>query len=79
MKEREALIHFLQPWNWIIDIAALIIRIPFLILRRAGVPPKIEENIISHIIKILATIALISWLMYKGLSIAEINILEIFK
>jgi hypothetical protein len=68
---RRSLIHALLPWNWVIDVCALIVRIPFLILRRAGVPPQVEENIIAHLVKVVATIALISWLAYQGVSIAD--------
>lgn len=77
--EREALIHLLCPWNWLIDGCALIIRLPFLILRRAGLPPQIEENIISQIIKVLSVIAIIAVATYKGLKVDLNELLKYFK
>ena len=78
-RKRKELVYMLLPWNWIIEICAFIIRIPFLILRRAGLPPKVEENIIAHAIKIVATIILISWLTYKGISLIGIDIVDLIK
>lgn len=77
--KKEALFHWPYPWNWIIDLCALVIRIPFIILRRAGLPDKIEENIIAHVVKIIFVIILVSYLTYKGLRLEQINWLEIFK
>jgi hypothetical protein len=68
-REKEALRHWLYPWNWLIDGFALIIRLPFVILRRAGLPPKIEENIISQVIKIISLIIIVGYIAYKGLKI----------
>lgn len=78
-REREALIHWLCPWNWLIDGCALIIRLPFLILRRAGLPPQIEENIISQIIKVLSVIVIIAVATYKGLKLDLNELLKYFK
>ncbi len=78
-RKRKELFYILLPWNWIIEICAFIIRIPFLILRRAGLPSKVEENIIAHTIKIVATIILISWLTYKGVSLTGIDIVGLIK
>jgi hypothetical protein len=75
--EREALNHWLCPWNWLIDSCALIIRFSFLILRRAGLPPKVEENIIAHSIKILFLIIIITYLSYKGLKLQDIDLLKL--
>lgn len=68
---QEILIHSLMPWNWVIDACAFLIRIPFIILRRAGLPPKVEENIISHAIKILSIVVLLVFLAYKGVTISD--------
>lgn len=68
-RQKEALFHSLCPWNWIIDGCALVIRLPFLILRRAGLPPKVEENIISQVIKVVSVIAIIAYVAYKGLKL----------
>jgi len=67
--EKEAIIHWLCPWNWLIDGCALIIRLPFLILRSAGLPPKVEENIISQVIKVVSVIIIIGYVAYKGLKV----------
>lgn len=77
--EKQVLIHWACPWNWFIDLGALIIRIPFIILRRAGLPAKVEENIISHAIKVIFIIILITYLMYKGLKLETISWTEILK
>lgn len=68
------IIHYLQPWNWLIDLCAFIIRLPFLILRRAGLPPKTEEALVSQIIKIVGVIVLVSFLAYKGISLTGIDL-----
>ena len=78
-RSREELIHILLPWNWVIELAAFIIRIPFIILRRAGLPPKVEENIIAHAIKIIGTIIVTSWLAYKGILLTNIDIIDLIK
>ncbi len=49
----------INPIFWLIYIFSWIVRIPFLILRQAGVSSKIEENIISQAIKVLSMIGLI--------------------
>jgi hypothetical protein len=59
--------RLILPWYWLIDIPALFIRIPFLILREAGVPAKIEENIISHIIKVIGVLLILAGMVYLGL------------
>ncbi len=68
-RQKEALFHSLCPWNWIIDGCAWVIRLPFVILRRAGLPPKVEENIISQVIKVVCVIIIIAYVAYKGLKI----------
>jgi len=77
--EKDSLLHWLCPWNWIIDGCALFIRMPFIILRRAGLPEKVEENIIAHVIKIIFVILLITFLAYKGITIEQIKLTEILK
>lgn len=76
---KESLTHMFLPWNWVIDVWALIIRIPFIILRRAGLPPKVEENIIAHAIKILSTVALVAFLTYKGVTISDEFVTQILQ
>ncbi|HEX9751094.1 MAG TPA: hypothetical protein VGB22_07415 [candidate division Zixibacteria bacterium] len=59
--------RLVRPWNWIVDIPAFVIRIPFLILERAGFPTSIEEHIASKVAKVLAVIVLIALVTYFGL------------
>ena len=69
--EKAALVYWLCPWNWFIDLTALIIRIPFIILRRAGLPDKIEENIISHAIKVIFIIIITTVQISRKPTLAE--------
>lgn len=66
LTKKEALQRLHKPWYWIIDIPAFLIRIPFLILRAAGLPRAIEENIISQVIKVVLLIATFIVLGYFG-------------
>jgi hypothetical protein len=50
--------RLLNPLTWVIELVAFVIRIPFLVLRRAGVPAKVEESVMGHIIKLGFLIAL---------------------
>ena len=63
--------RLLSPWWWIVDVPALIVRFPFLVLRAAGLPPKVEENIISEAIKgvlsVVLSVALAAMMAYLGL------------
>lgn len=67
------------PVFWIIDVPALIIRVPFLILRAAGLPAKVEENIISHILKAIIMVLLLLLFGYLGLEKHITHILDIYK
>jgi hypothetical protein len=77
----EALSYWLKPWNWAIEFAAFIVRIPFLILRRAGLPPSIEENILGQIVKFVLIIMVLLIAAYLGLERFGIlaDILKILK
>lgn len=79
MREKEVLIHWLCPWNWLIDLCVVILRIPFIILRRAGVPSKIEENIVAHVIKVLFVVTIVTYLTYKGLKLESLDLSNVFK
>ena len=52
---------------WLIEIAAYIVRIPFLILRKAGLPASVEDNIVSQVAKVILTVALLLLVAYLGL------------
>lgn len=73
---RHAFWRLILPWYWIIDIPATIARIPFLILRQAGLPPKVEENIISQFIKFLLIISMIATASYFGVKITFPDLLQ---
>ena len=66
------------PWNWLVDFPAAVIRFPFAVLRAAGLPPKVEENIISHALKVVFALALAAGLTYLGLQEAAPGILKDF-
>lgn len=73
---KDELIRMLLPWNWII----FIIRIPFIILRRVGLPPKVEENIIARAIKkIVEIIILVTLLTYGGISLSGVDLINLIK
>jgi hypothetical protein len=76
---KEAWSYWLRPWNWAIEFAAFIVRIPFLILRRAGLPPSIEENILSQVIKIVFMIIWLLLMIRFGLEKTGIEIADILK
>ena len=59
--------RMLNPLMWPIEIAAFIVRIPFLILRKAGLPASVEENIVSQVIKTVMTLVLLLLAAYLGL------------
>ena len=65
--KKRAFRRMVNPVFWPIDLAAFIVRIPFLILRKAGLPASVEENVISNIIKGLMTLAILLLTAYLGL------------
>ena len=56
IRYKESIKNIINPFCWIIYISSQIIRIPFLILRQAGVSPRIEENIVSQIVKVILSL-----------------------
>jgi hypothetical protein len=56
-----------NPVYWLIALLAFVLRIPFLILRQAGVPRGVEENICAHLIKTLLMVGAIALMAYLGL------------
>lgn len=69
----------LSPWWWIVDWPAAALRVPFLILRAAGVPRKVEENVVAHIAKILLLLVT-AWLAAaKGLNISVSDLTSLLK
>jgi hypothetical protein len=67
--------QLMNPLWWAIELMAYVLRIPFLILRRAGLPAKIEESIWGNVIKVLFFL-LIVWLSLRfGLNLSAKDIL----
>ena len=73
----KAIIRTFFPLFWIIDVPALFVKIPFLIMRKAGVPPKVEENIISNVFKVSLVVVIYALLTYFGLKEIFPNILGV--
>lgn len=48
-----ALVRLLIPVYWLIDVPALAVRWPWLILERAGLPVEYERNVVSNVLKVL--------------------------
>ena len=65
--KRRAFWGIVNPIMWPIQIAAFVVRIPFLILRRAGLPDSVEENIISQVVKAVLMVILLLLAAYLGL------------
>jgi hypothetical protein len=77
--KRQGFWRLVLPWYWVIDIPALLVRIPFLILREAGVPAKVEENIISYFIKVIGVILILAGMVYLGLEKYIPQLLDLLK
>jgi len=71
--------QLVNPVWYITEIIAYILRIPFLILRRAGVPTTVEESIWGHIVKILVFIAMILIGLHFGLNLSAKDVLNWIK
>jgi hypothetical protein len=50
-----------KPWNWLIDIPALIVGWPFAVMRKVGVPDQIVESTGAQVLKTILT-----WLIWLG-------------
>jgi len=76
--KRKALYRLILPWYWIIDIPALLLRIPFLILRKAGLPASIEQTAWAYLVKVLILIGAAVYLAGKGLDVSLTDLLTLF-
>ncbi|MFQ5915920.1 MAG: hypothetical protein ACE5JS_22320 [Nitrospinota bacterium] len=74
LAKRRGLKRLLMPWYWVIDIPAVLVRIPFLILRTAGLPATVEENIISQVIKVILVVGILLSLGYLGIQVTGIQV-----
>jgi hypothetical protein len=78
--EKKQFYHQLvNPVWWLTEIIAYVLRIPFLILRRAGVPAKVEESVWGNIFKV-AFLLLMIWLSLRyGFNLTAKDILNWIK
>ena len=71
--------QLINPVWWVTEIIAYVLRIPFLILRRAGVPAKVEESLWGNIFKVMFFIFMV-WLSLRyGLNLTGKDILNWIK
>jgi hypothetical protein len=71
--------QLINPVWWFTEIVAYVLRIPFLILRRAGVPAKVEESIWGNIFKVLFFLLMV-WLSLRyGFNLTAKDILNWIK
>src|SRR5438128_815596 len=76
--KRRSLKRLLIPWYWLIDVPTIIVRFPFLILRNAGLPATVEENIVSQVIKAILVIVILAIGAYFGIQIGVSDLLKLF-
>lgn len=65
-ERKRAFWRMVNPFVWIVEIPAFCIRLPFLILRTAGLPKSVEKSVWSHVIKILLLLGVLALLTYLG-------------
>lgn len=51
----QLLARLVKPWCWLVDVPALIVGWPFVIMRKAGVPAKFVEGTSVQVIKVILT------------------------
>jgi hypothetical protein len=71
--------QLLNPVSWVTEIIAYVIRIPFLILRKAGLPASVEESVWGHIMKILFFVLLLLASLRWGLKLSAKDLLQFVK
>jgi len=76
---RKALQRLVNPLCWLVDGPAALARWPFLIMRKAGVPPSVEENLVSQVIKVIITISIFGVSAYFGVKVTLEDILKLWK
>jgi len=78
-RKKLLLIRLVSPWYWVIDAPALVLRVPFLVLRGAGLPASVEESVWAHIIKV-AMLLLGAWAAMRfGLKVSASDIVGLVK
>src|SRR2546425_2496443 len=76
--KRRSLKRLLTPWYWLIDVPAIIVRFPFLILRNAGLQATVEERIVFQVFKPFLFIVILAICAYFGIQIAVSDLLKLF-
>jgi len=71
--------QLVNPVWWIVETIAYVLRIPFMILRRAGVPAQVEESIWGNIVKVFFFVVLVLASVYWGLDISPKDLLNLVK
>lgn len=79
LKRRLLWRQLLNPIWWIIEIVAYVLRIPFLILQRAGVPKTVEESIWGHMVKVVVFVVMILIGLHYGLNLSAKDLLSWIK
>lgn len=78
-EKRNAFWRLVLPWYWLIDIPATVVRLPFAIMLKVGLPPSIEKTVIAQTFKVILIIALIAYASYKGIQIASFDLMKLLK
>lgn len=68
-EQRRAFLRLVIPVYWLVDIPALLIRWPFLVLRAAGLPREWENTMAGRLIKVLELLALVGIAARFGLQL----------
>jgi hypothetical protein len=53
--KRRLLSRLLRPWCWLVDVPALIVGWPFLVMRKAGVPDRFVDSASAQVTKAILT------------------------
>ena len=68
MRKREGA-RLLKPWCWIIDVPVFLVGLPFLIMRRAGVPSTAIDSagvsIVRGLLSTALSLGLAAWVFIK--------------
>jgi hypothetical protein len=75
--KRHGLIRLIVPLYWLVDIPAALVRWPFLILRKAGLPPSIEDGLGAQIVKVAGVALLYLLLVLLGIRLTP-DLIKIF-
>jgi hypothetical protein len=71
--------QLLNPIWWVTGVIAYVIRIPFVILRQAGLPASVEESVWGHITKAVFFVMLLLASLRWGLKLSAKDILQFVK